>query len=196
MVEPRCQLFVNTSWFEVQFFPLGKEEATSTIRNCFRHSSFPHWGEKHTRLQLVHLSNLERTARIINWIIQLLFTPSPQTVAEAGPESRSFDFRTQEGVRKLALAEWRQWPNPVAMANSRLCHMTFLCFQRFKWQGIIKWVNASILVASDGSTYNTPDTAKDLRRKMSPTGRERRPQRLTKKVTKNLFHSAQRVFLF
>lgn len=33
-----------------------------------------------------------------------------------------------------------------------------------------------------------PDIAKDLREKMSPTKREKVPQRLTKKVIGNLFH--------
>lgn len=66
-------------------------------------------------------------------------------------------------------------------------HLTYLCFPGFKRQVIVKWVNARILVLSDGSTHNTPDMAKYLRRKIPPTGRER-PQRLTKEIIGNLFH--------
>lgn len=187
MVKLRCHLSGNTSWFGAQFFTLGRKEATGTTRRCFRRSPFHRWGERHRLLQLAHPDDPERTSRILDWTIQLLFIHSTKKLAEAELESRSFDFRTQEGVRNLALVEWRQRQNPGAMANSRLCHMTYLCFQGFKEQVIVKWVNASILVPSDGSTHNTPDTAKDLRRKMSPTGWER-PQRLTKEVIGNLFH--------
>lgn len=167
--------------------PTGKKEATGTTRSCFGRSPFHQWGERHRLLQLVHPNDPERTSGNIDWTIQLLLTHSPKIVAEAELESRSFNFRTEEGVRKLALVEWRQHPNPEDMTNSRLCRMTYLCFPGFKRQLIVEWVNARILVPSDGSTHNTPDMAKYLRRKISPTGRER-PQRLTKEIIGNLFH--------
>lgn len=51
---------------------------------------------------------------------------------------------------------------------------------------IVKGTNANILVPSDRSTHNPLDSAKDLRRKISPT-RRKRPQRLTKEIIGNLF---------
>lgn len=85
-------------------------------------------------------------------------------MAETGLQSRSFDIRSQVGVGQEALVEWRWQSNPMVMANLGLCHMTYLCFRVFKWQVTVRWVNASILVLSDGSTHNTPGRAKGLRK--------------------------------
>lgn len=74
----------------------------------------------------------------------------------------------------------------MATARLELFHMTYLGSQVFKWQ-IVKQVNASILVPSDGATHNIPDTAKGLE-EGDDSSWEKRGTTLTKAVIGNHFH--------
>lgn len=63
--------------------------------------------------------------------------------------------------------------------------MTYLGSQVFKWQ-IVKQVNASILVPSDGALITSQTQLKGLRREMTQLGEK--GTTLTKAVIGNHFH--------
>lgn len=109
--------------------PMGRKEITGAARSCLRHSPFHWWGEQGPLPQLVHPGNPERTSTVIYWTIQLLFIHSPKIVAEQGLKSWSFVFRIRVEVGELTLAEWKQQPDPMAMASSELFHDLFADFR-------------------------------------------------------------------
>lgn len=117
----------------MQFFPLGRKKTTGATC-CCKHSPF-YWRGERGPLQLVHPDHPERTSRITNWTIQLLFTHSLKIVAEPGLEPISFDFKTQVEVGKLAV-ESEDNSQIQVMVNSGFFHMTYLGFQVLKWQVI------------------------------------------------------------